>query len=523
MALAALQVVPTQSSDELLDPPIPFGRYQLIRRLGHGGFAAVYLALEASASGKPRAVVVKRLHEHLSLDARSREAFLDEARLVLGLNHPNIVTALDFGSIEGRPFLAMEYLVGADLDRVVERLRTQNERLKPELVMQIGSDVLEGLAYLHERRDASGRPAPIVHRDISPHNVFVTEAGTVKLLDFGIAKARARAIETTTGVVKGKFAYMSPEQAHGEPVEPAADVWSAGVLLWEMFAGQRLFEASSAFSTLASSMTAPIPRLDTVADVPERLASVIEKALSRAPEQRFQNARELLIALREASPYPEGDRGQVAALVQGLFGDVLTRAREESERRLIQNAPSREERSARLLWAISGSALALSVSAALVAIYLPSKQVPPETNANGARPAQRENMASAEAPMEKAPAPPVPKEAPAPDEKPGQTAPSEGSLPEERSAPPRAAKKERARDEVRTGYLSLVSEPWSEVSLGTKHLGTTPLVRLELPVGRHTLTLRNPPSGRETKLVIDIKPGETLQRRVTLGVAPAKP
>jgi serine/threonine protein kinase len=331
MALAAPPLTaPTKSADGELDPPLEFGRYQLSRRLGHGGFATVFLALEASASGKAREVVVKRLHEHLALDERSREAFLDEARLAIGLSHPNIVTALDFGSIEGRPFLAMEYMLGADLDRVLERLRAQGQKLKPELAVQIALDLLEGLAYLHERRDPSGRPAPIVHRDVSPHNAFVTHDGVVKLLDFGIAKARARAVETTTGVVKGKFAYMSPEQANGEPVEPSADVWSLAVVLWEMLAGQRLFEASSAFSTLASSMLASIPRLDKVCDVPESLARVVEQALERSPASRFQNAREFATALRAASPYAQSDRTQVAGLVQGLFGEALIRAREES-------------------------------------------------------------------------------------------------------------------------------------------------------------------------------------------------
>jgi serine/threonine protein kinase len=514
MALAAphLDSPATRSGDDELNPPVEFGRYQLMRRLGHGGFATVFLALEASAAGKPREVVVKRLHEHLALDERSREAFLDEARLAIGLNHPNIVTALDFGSIEGRPFLAMEYLIGADLDRVLERLRTQNQRLKPELAMEIAANMLEGLAYLHERRDPSGRPAPIVHRDVSPHNAFVTDRGVLKLLDFGIAKARVRAVETTTGVVKGKFAYMSPEQANGEPVEPSADVWSMGVVLWEMLAGQRLFEASSTFSTLASAMLGPIPRLDKIADVPESVALVVEKALERAPSARYQNARELAVALRNATPYAPSDSAQVASLVQGLFGDALTRAREDSVRRVVKATQLGTSRRGTLWpWALAGSvgALAFAIFALRPDVHEPGKGA--EISTSPARSLEPPPTALPSAPPQ-AEAPRVAPEpvAPEPVETPAPAAPSTsehaaGKSPRKASAP------------AGTGHLTLVTEPWSQVSLEGKQLGTTPLVNLALPAGRHELMLKNPSTGEQKTLMIDIAPGQTLQRRVVLG------
>ena len=518
MALAAphLASPPTKSTEDELDPPLEFGRYQLTRRLGHGGFATVFLALEASAAGKPREVVIKRLHEHLALDERSREAFLDEARLAIGLSHPNIVSALDFGSIDGRPFLAMEYLLGADLDRLLDCLRTKNQRLRPDLAMQIASDVLEALAYLHERRDPSGRPSPIVHRDVSPHNAFVTDQGVVKLLDFGIAKARVRAIETTTGVVKGKFAYMSPEQANGEHVEPSADVWSAGVVLWEMLAGQRLFEASSAFSTLASSMLGPVPRLDKVADVPESVALVVQKALERSPAARFQNAREMGNALREASPYGVGDRAQVKELVQGLFGELLHRAREESVRRVVRATHKTRPRGHSLWpWVVPGSVGALALGLIVLGSHFGDRDVRPETSTGPAHSAEK--VPPREPRLADTPGAPTHDQAVAPAEPPVQATPNAEPPRRGPARTPAKPGRESAAQPVGTGHLTLVSEPWSQVSLEGKQLGTTPLINLTLPAGRHTLTLRNPSTGEQKTLVIEMAPGQTLQRRVVLG------
>jgi tRNA A-37 threonylcarbamoyl transferase component Bud32 len=501
MAAAAPQLTATTSTEDELDPPLPFGRYQLSRRLGHGGFATVFVALEASAMGEPREVVLKRLHEHLSLDERSREAFLDEARLAISLRHPNIVNALDFGAIEGRPFLAMEYLLGADLDRVLERLRSQAERMNRDLALQIASDALEGLAYLHERRDAHGRPAPVVHRDVSPHNLFVTQSGVVKLLDFGIAKARARAIETTTGVIKGKFAYMSPEQANGEAVDPSADVWSMGVVLWEMLAGQRLFEASSAFSTLASSMLGPIPRLDKAAGVPTELANVVEKALARAPADRYQSARELHVALRGAWKSEPVDRTQVAALVEGLFGEALGRAREESQQRRIRTfngtpKPSRQRIPAWLF------ALGISLASAVVVVLVQQQLA-------GSRDVERGAASAASEPARAAP--PVTPVAPAPQLAPAPPAPAE-------VAPSAPVKKPAAV--VGSGRLTLVTVPWSHVELKGRRIGTTPLVNVSLPAGKQRLVLTNPDTGARRTLDVVIESGKTVEQRVSLAPAP---
>ncbi|MET0792669.1 MAG: serine/threonine-protein kinase, partial [Polyangiaceae bacterium] len=237
---------PANQQEELLES---LERYKLVARLGQGGMAEVFLAAWEVAPFVHRPVVIKRLHPHFNEDTRLVQMFLDEARLLTQLDHPNVVRTLEAGVIDGRCCIAMEYLEGQPLHRVLRRAY-QHGGLAPELAVSIAISVLDGLHYSHETTGANGRALEIVHRDVSPQNVYVTNDGEVKVLDFGIAKANTQEGRTATGIIKGKVGYIAPEQAKAEVVDRRADVWSAGVVLWEALAGARLFKADTDAATL---------------------------------------------------------------------------------------------------------------------------------------------------------------------------------------------------------------------------------------------------------------------------------
>ncbi|HMA94619.1 MAG TPA: serine/threonine-protein kinase, partial [Polyangiaceae bacterium] len=230
--------------------PLPvLDRYRLSSLLGKGGMAEVFLAVWRVAPDVVRPVVVKRLYDHFSEDRAVVQMFIDEARLVCQLDHKHIVKTFEIGLIDGHLCIVMEYLEGQTLQQLMRRSLECNGIPVP-LAAYIGQAVLAGLAFAHEATDARGDAREIVHRDISPHNIFITNTGAVKILDFGIAKARTHEARTSTGVVKGKFAYIAPEQAAGLPVDGRADLFSLGVVLWEMLAGRRLFKAEGDAATL---------------------------------------------------------------------------------------------------------------------------------------------------------------------------------------------------------------------------------------------------------------------------------
>jgi serine/threonine protein kinase len=277
----------TTAAPEQLDS---LERYKLLARLGQGGMAEVYLAAWEVAPFVHRPVVVKRLHPHFNEDPRLVQMFIDEARLITQLEHPHIVKTLEAGVIDGRCCIAMEYLEGQPLQRV---LRRANERggIAAHIAVSIAICVLDGLHYSHETKDAQGLPLEIVHRDVSPQNVFVSNDGQVKVLDFGIAKANTQEGRTATGIVKGKVGYIAPEQARAENVDRRADIWSAGVVLWEALTGARLFKAETDAATLGLTLQGQIPSAGSRrVGIPEELEGVLMRALQRDPALRYQTA-----------------------------------------------------------------------------------------------------------------------------------------------------------------------------------------------------------------------------------------
>jgi tetratricopeptide (TPR) repeat protein/tRNA A-37 threonylcarbamoyl transferase component Bud32 len=268
-----------------------FGKYSLIRKIGTGGMAEVYLARTVVAQGLNKTLVIKKIH---SAYARSRQfvtMFVDEAKIALGLNHPNIIQVFDFGAVGDTYFLAMEYVEGMDLLRLLQEAAKARQRVPYGLSAYVVQQISKGLDYAHRKTDEFGQPLSIVHRDISPQNILLSWDGGVKIVDFGIA--RARDVHEEQGVIKGKFAYMSPEQARGEPVDCRSDVFAAGIVLFELVCARPLFHGKGK-EALEMVKSGAIPRpKDFAPELPDSLERTILKALAFHRDDRYQTARDL--------------------------------------------------------------------------------------------------------------------------------------------------------------------------------------------------------------------------------------
>ncbi|MCB9595321.1 MAG: serine/threonine protein kinase [Sandaracinaceae bacterium] len=288
-----------------LGPVLPYslGRFTLCEELGAGGMATVYLAKMRLAAGLERHVAIKTIHAHLAKQQAFVDMFLDEAKIASHISHPNVCAVYDFGDVQGLYYIAMEYLVGAPLIEVVNAVveAGDDELLDtlPYLSARIIADAAEGLHAAHTLRGSDGNPLHVIHRDVSPQNLFVTHEGSVKVVDFGCAKALERVTQTNTGVLKGKVAYAAPEQLRGEAVDARVDVFALGVCLWECLTLRNLFRRDNAILTAQAVLNDPIPPADEGNDwVPRPLAAIAAKALERDPEKRFASAREMGRALR---------------------------------------------------------------------------------------------------------------------------------------------------------------------------------------------------------------------------------
>jgi hypothetical protein len=276
------------------------GKYQLVKRLSVGGMAEIFLARVVGLPGFQKLVVVKRILPQLAGDPQFVNMFLDEARIAATLQHPHIVQTYDVCVADGNYFIAMEYLHGEDVRSILRAAFKQGRRLAPEHVLQIMIALSAGLHYAHEREDFDGKPLSIVHCDVSPGNVIVTYEGGVKLVDFGIARAANRAHETRSGTLKGKIGYMSPEQARAEKLDRRTDVFAAGVILYELSLGRRLYRGTSDYEVLhqiVQGKITPPRKIDPEYD-PE-LERIVMRALTYDRDKRYQTAHDLQMALED--------------------------------------------------------------------------------------------------------------------------------------------------------------------------------------------------------------------------------
>lgn len=280
--------------------PDTFGKYVLLKRIAVGGMAEVFRAKTFGAEGFEKTVAIKRMLPHLSSDSQFVNMFINEAKLTASLTHANIAQIYDFGCIENMYFLSMEYVFGKDLADLIRMLRDKGLGAPIELACHVIIETLNGLDYAHRKTDAFGNPLNLIHRDTSPHNLIISYEGEVKIVDFGIAKAKSTTVQTTGGVLKGKYSYMSPEQAHGMPLDHRSDIFSLGICFYELLTLSKMFQGTSDLSVLEKVRETDFisPRQLNEA-IPQELEDLLLKALEKNPNDRWDSAAQWREAIED--------------------------------------------------------------------------------------------------------------------------------------------------------------------------------------------------------------------------------
>jgi serine/threonine-protein kinase len=512
-----------------------FGKYRLLDRIASGGMAEVWRAEAPGAEGFVKEVALKLIRgDH---DARGDfvQMFIQEARLASRLTHANIVHVFDFDQVDGRYYIAMELVRGRTLREVVDRCRSLGLRPGLARAVHIGAEVARALAYAH-RLEENGRPAGLVHRDVSPHNVLISFEGEVKLADFGIARALGASEVTAPGTIKGKLAYMAPEQARGDGLDARADVFALGAVLWELCTGRRLFGRDSDVATLNALMAEPVSAPSAWNEaVPPDLDALILSALERDPAQRTASAEELAsrlgsMRLRLASDHqdldlrslmgqlwPEGDAGRWdggGTVVKGAPGATAVKpaeaGSEDSTRTVVRprrgRAPARGGAPGRRLALVAG--LALVLGAGLVAALAASgPALLGRWRGRGGDPARPPASASPEAAA--VPAPTASPEGASGAARPDPAAPA-GPAPEAPEAETGGAASQpgggEASAEAIPASLAIRSSSWAQITIDGAAAGETPIEESVAP-GVHRLRASHPRLGTD-EIVVTLRPGQ---------------
>jgi len=306
--------------------PVRLGQYLLLEKLATGGMAQLYRGKIVGVQGFEKIIAIKQILPHLTAEKELVDAFIDEAKLAALLNHQNVVQIYDFGKIEDSYFISMEYLFGKDLRATLAKSRGKEMPLGIQNALHIAARICAGLDYAHKLKDFQGKALNIIHRDISPQNIFITYEGEVKILDFGIAKAASQSTITQLGMIKGKVAYMSPEQAAGNPIDHRSDIFSVGILLYEMLSGKRMFQGDT-MQILAKVRKAEFdPPEAALPGLPITLYRVLHQALAKEPSERYQTCGDFLADLEECMvgleirPSPRA----LGLYMKGLFAEEIT-------------------------------------------------------------------------------------------------------------------------------------------------------------------------------------------------------
>ena len=319
-----------------------FGKYTLIDRIAVGGMAEIFLARQAGLEGFEKTIVIKRIRPHLSGQKGFVKMFLNEAKLAAQLNHPNIVQIYDLGKISDTYFIAMEYIFGRDMRRIIPKAESLGIPFPMVYALKIASSICEGLYYAHQRTDIYGNPLHIVHRDVTPENIFVSFDGTVKMLDFGIAKAANQIEQTRAGEIKGKLSYMSPEQAMGQPLDGRSDIFSLGVVLYEWITGFKLFTGDSEVAILKSITDGKIYAPSYFkADIPEAVEQILMRALDKDRDQRYQTAWDMQYDIDQFLSQYEFTPSNIhlSNFLKQLFSDELDAERKRLAQRGVGALP----------------------------------------------------------------------------------------------------------------------------------------------------------------------------------------
>ena len=308
-----------------------FGKYTLVAKLATGGMGEIFLAKLSGMAGFEKLVVIKRLLPHLAEDAHFVTMLLDEARIAARLSHPNVCQVHDLGEVDGQYYIAMEYLEGVPCSQMLKLARRHDEHLEIGLSCSILQQTCDGLHHAHELKDHTGKPIGLVHRDVSPSNLFATISGAIKVLDFGVAKSQDARARTHTGALKGKYAYMSPEQVMAHELDRRSDIFSLGIVLFELLCTRRLFWRDSEYKMFQAIAEDPIPDVrDFRPEVPAPLAAIVRRALSRDADKRFATAVDLSNAIGKvvtAMSVTGGNR-KIAAYVSENFESAIRERRE---------------------------------------------------------------------------------------------------------------------------------------------------------------------------------------------------
>ncbi|HLT31879.1 MAG TPA: serine/threonine-protein kinase [Myxococcaceae bacterium] len=319
-----------------------FGRYELLRRLANGGMGQIDLARQKGPVGFQKLLVVKRILPHLSEDEEFLKMFLDEARIAALLNHPNIAQIYESGQADDIYYMAMEYVQGEPITQVVRKAEAQGRPMPVPLLIRIIADAAAALDYVHHAKSPSGRPLGLIHRDVSPQNVMVSFHGTVKLIDFGVAKAANKLSMTSVGAIKGKYAYMSPEQATDQELDGRSDIFGLATILYEQLTGTRLFKRETDHGTLKAVVGHRVPPPSSVVDgIPPGLDEVVLQGLAKHRDDRFERAADFQLALEEVLMHARlpGSPGHLAAFMRELYEQEIEEDRFSSEPTVIFYAP----------------------------------------------------------------------------------------------------------------------------------------------------------------------------------------
>lgn len=299
------------------------GQYTILEKIAQGGMAQVFKAKTVDPTGIERLVVIKRILPHISSQPEYVEMLIDEAKIAVHFTHGNIAQVYDLGRVGEDYFIVMEYVDGRTLSQINRALKQRHQKIPLDILLYCFIELCRGLSYIHRKTGPTGKNLGVVHRDVSPQNIILSYAGNVKVIDFGVAKADFIENKTEHGVLKGKFAYMSPEQTRGEKIDHRSDIFSIGTLLWEMITGERLFKRASNQETIKAVQKAKFTNASDVrADVPKALDKIIKKALSRSPRSRYQDANDMAIELEKLlfSINPEFRPLAAAKFLYDLFG-----------------------------------------------------------------------------------------------------------------------------------------------------------------------------------------------------------
>ncbi|HET9932933.1 MAG TPA: serine/threonine-protein kinase, partial [Polyangiaceae bacterium] len=522
------------SSNELARATDPaFARYRSLGMIARGGMSEVYLVSWDGDAGVERLAVMKRLSAELANDPEAVQMFHDEGRIGLRLNHPNLVQTYDVGRYEGRPCILFEHLRGQPLNRVIQRAIERRIPIPLNVAVQIMVGVLDGLAAAHEACDYDGTLLDLVHRDVSPHNVFIEYDGRIKLLDFGVARATTHEAVTRTGLVKGKFAYMAPEQARGESVDARADVWSAGVVFWELLTGTRLFRGANEAAVLQATLNAPIASAQTLRpNLPLELEQILQRMLRRDPAERYEDATtarrdlerwlgaqtssatrflrtHMAVAFGEEQEREQKQLAEILSsqpprhapprsgrMVVGTHGGTvnvdrtptIARPLAEDERTQLLNALERKSRVALIAVVAAVCLFGVLLGAGLMSTRSSYGSVAPHgtaatTTVQPSEPITAPSALTASLVASDPRRGAVVTEAPSGAEVTALARPN-GRVPDRSRVPDvgrravggaiRAPVSGTTADETRVGYLTLDSTPWSTVSVGSRVLGETP-------------------------------------------------